>query len=136
MARSVDPTPDSVRQLAHNVPAGVPVVMLNLLRFRAQADYAPDKRQPARTGREAYAVYGREVVPHLQQVGGKLIWQGEARHAFIAPPDEQWDEVLLVEYPSKDAFLAMLKSPAYQEITFHRTAALEDARLIVTTRQE
>ena len=136
MARSIDPTRDSVKQLAQNVPSGVPVVMLNLLRFRSEAHYAPDMQQPARSGREAYAVYGREIVPHLQQVGGKLIWQGEARHAFIAPPDEQWDEVLLVEYPSKDAFLSMLKSPAYQEITFHRTAALEDARLIVTTKQD
>jgi len=65
-----------------------------------------------------------------------VIWQGDAKHAFIAPPDEQWDEVLLVEYPSKDAFLAMLKSPGYQAITFHRTAALEDARLIVTVPQD
>lgn len=134
MARSIDPTPDSIKQLAQKVPADTPVVMLNLLRFRAEAAYAPDKGQPARTGREAYAVYGREVVPHLQRVGGKLVWQGEAKHAFIAPAGEEWDEVLLVEYPSKDAFLSMVTSGAYQEITFHRTAALEDARLIVTVK--
>ncbi|HYD94941.1 MAG TPA: DUF1330 domain-containing protein [Noviherbaspirillum sp.] len=136
MARSIDPTPESVRQLAANLPSGTPVVMLNLLRFRAQAAYAADRQQPARSGREAYATYAAEVVPHLKQVGGTVIWQGEARHAFIAPPDERWDEVLLVEYPSKEAFLSMLKSPAYQEITFHRTAALEDARLIATIRQQ
>lgn len=135
MPRSIDPTPESVKLLAQNVPADRPVVMLNLLRFRADAAYSPDQGQPERTGSEAYATYAKEIVPHLQQVSGKVIWQGEAKHAFIAPPDEQWDEVLLVEYPSKDAFLAMLKSPGYQAITFHRTAALEDARLIVTVRQ-
>ncbi|WP_420473761.1 DUF1330 domain-containing protein [Noviherbaspirillum sp. ST9] len=135
MAKSVDPTPESVKLLAQTVPADTPVVMLNLLRFRAEAAYAVDKQQPPRSGREAYATYAKETVPHLQQVGGRVVWHGDAKHAFIAPPGEQWDEVLLVEYPSKDAFLSMLKSPQYQEITFHRTAALDDARLIVTVKQ-
>ena len=48
-------------------------------------------------------------------------------------PGETWDEVLLVEYPSRDAFVAMVQSPAYQAIVHHRSAALRDARLIVTT---
>lgn len=134
MAKSVDPTPESVKLLAMKVPPGVPVVMLNLLRFRERAGYAEDSGQPASTGRDAYALYGRKVEPHLKQVGGKVLWQGEARHSLIAPAGEHWDEVLLVEYPSKDAFLSMLKSPAYQAITFHRRAALDDARLIVTVK--
>ncbi|HEV2611834.1 MAG TPA: DUF1330 domain-containing protein [Noviherbaspirillum sp.] len=134
MSRSVDPTSDSVKQLVAKVPSDVPVVMLNLLRFRDQAVYPADKAEPARTGREAYAEYGRQIQPHLDRVGGKVIWQGEGKHAFIAPPDESWDEVLLVQYPSRDAFLSMLMSPDYQAITFHRTAALEDARLVVTVR--
>jgi uncharacterized protein (DUF1330 family) len=134
MSRSVDPTSDGVKQLVARVPPDVPVVMLNLLRFRDQAVYANDNAQPPRTGREAYAEYGKHIQPHLDRVGGKVIWQGEARHTFIAPPDESWDEVLLVQYPSRDAFLSMLMSPDYQAVTFHRTAALEDARLVVTIR--
>jgi len=133
MVKSVDPTPESVKLLAARVPSGVPVVMLNLLRFREQADYAGATQAPC-NGRDAYAAYGREIEPYLAQAGGKVIWQGDAKHAFIAPPGEQWDEVLLVEYPSKEAFLSMLKSPGYQAITFHRTAALDDARLIVTLK--
>jgi len=132
--RSIDPTAESVKQLVARVPTGVPVVMLNLLRFREQAAYPEDKAQPLRSGREAYAVYVKEIEPHLGAVGGRMIWKGSAHHAFIAPPGESWDEVLLVEYPSRDAFLAMLKSPPYQAMTFHRTAALEDARLIVTVK--
>lgn len=134
MNRSVDPTPESVKLLVARVPADVPVVMLNLLRFREQASYPADKGQPARTGREAYAIYIKEIEPHLGAVSGRVVWKGSAHHAFIAPPGEAWDEVLLVEYPSREAFLAMLKSPTYQAITFHRTAALEDARLIVTVK--
>jgi uncharacterized protein (DUF1330 family) len=135
MSRSVDPTPQSVKSLVEKVPSGVPVVMLNLLRFRARAAYPAERKQPDCSGREAYAAYGRATGPHLQQVGGRVVWQGSAKHCFIAPEGEDWDEVLLVEYPSKEAFLAMLKSPSYQAITFHRTAALDDARLIVTLQQ-
>lgn len=135
MSKSIDPTAQSIKALAEKIPSGVPVVMLNLLRFRERANYPEDKRQPARSGREAYGVYGVEIHPHLKRAGGKIVWQAVAKHAFIAPPDEDWDEVLLVEYPSKEAFLAMITSPEYQAITFHRTAALEDARLIATLAQ-
>ncbi|HEY0848239.1 MAG TPA: DUF1330 domain-containing protein [Noviherbaspirillum sp.] len=130
--RSINPTPASVKQLVANVPPGIPVVMLNLLRFRDRADYPPEMELPSCSGRDAYAEYSRLVGPLLARVGGKVIWQGEARHAFIAPEGEEWDEVLLVAYPSRDAFLGMLKSPDYQAITVHRTSALEDARLIAT----
>lgn len=133
MNRTVDPTSESIRQLVAKVPADTPVVMLNLLRFREQAAYPADKEQPARSGREAYGIYAKATEEHLQRVGGKLIWRATAKHAFIAPEGEDWDEVLLVAYPSRDAFLTMIKSPGYQANTFHRTAALEDARLIVTT---
>ena len=46
---------------------------------------------------------------------------------------ERWDEILLVEYPSAAAFAAMVTSPEYKAIVFHRTAALEDSRLVATT---
>ena len=36
----------------------------------------------------------------------------------------------LVRYPSRAAFLRMVKSDAYQAIMPHRTAALADSRLI------
>ena len=53
-----------------------------------------------------------------------------ARVALIAPEQEHWDEVLLVRYPSPEAFLAMLADPEYRAATIHRTAALADSRLI------
>ena len=48
----------------------------------------------------------------------------------IAPEEEHWDEVLLVRYPSIQAFAKMLADPEYKEATKHRTAALAEARLI------
>lgn len=128
---AIDPTRDSFKQLFDQVPADTPVLMLNLLAFRAQAADAPGA--PVRSGRAAYATYSEAVVPLLAKVGGQVRWVGDARHALVAPPGESWDEVLLVEYPTRDAFAAMIQSPEYRAIVHHRTAALRDARLIAFT---
>jgi hypothetical protein len=40
---------------------------------------------------------------------------------------------LLVRYPWKAAFLAMVSDPACQAVTVRRTAALEDSRLVATS---
>jgi len=115
------------------LPAETPVVMLNLLRFRKRAVYRSGAGQPQRSGVDAYAEYSRLARPFLQAAGASLIWQGTAHHALIAPADESWDEVMLVEYPSVAAFGQMVAAEEYQRIVFHRTAALLDSRLIATT---
>jgi len=117
------------------IPADTPIVMLNLLRFRKRAVYGRNAKEPPRSGIEAYTEYSRLVWPLLRAVGGKVIWRGKAHHALIAPADESWDEVLLVEYPSVGAFGEMVTSEEYQRIVFHRTAALLDSRLIANTAE-
>ena len=55
-----------------------------------------------------------------------------ARLGVAASPligDAGWDLVVLVEYPSRQAFLDMIGSAAYQEIGHLRTEALERAEL-------
>lgn len=101
--------------------------MLNLVRFRAQAAY-PDGRQA--TGAEAYAAYGRESQPVFARVGGRIAWRGTFEFNLIGPEGERWDEVFVVEYPSMDAFLEMLRDPVYREAMKHREAAVEDSRLV------
>lgn len=112
------------------IPRGVPIVMLNMLNFRDAADYL-DGGPPA-TGEQAYAKYRAEASKLVAKVGGAPVWSGDAKAAVIAPDNEHWDEVLLVRYPSLEAFFSMINSEAYQAIVFHRTAALEDSRLIAT----
>lgn len=124
---AIDPTRESFKQLFERVPAKGPIVMLNLLAFRDQA------ADGARTGRQAYGAYSVAVQPLLAAAGARVQWIGDAHHALIAPSGETWDEVLLVEYPSRDAFAAMIQSPAYAAIVHHRTAALRDSRLIACT---
>lgn len=115
---AVDPTGDQVREFREH-DDGQPVVMLNLLRFR------PDG------GRERYREYARAVGERfLPAVGGELLFHGEAAGApLVADTSGHWDQVLLVRYPSRGAFLQMLADPGYQEVTHLRTEALEDAVL-------
>lgn len=116
-------------------PAG-PVVMLNLLRFAETADYsaspelAPD--EPI-SGRAAYARYSEHTLPLLAAAGGRVIFSGSAEHFLIGPMEETWDHVLLVRYPSAQAFLGFASDSAYLAGAGHRTAALADSRLLPMT---
>jgi uncharacterized protein (DUF1330 family) len=110
-----------------------PVVMLNLLRFRAVADYshAPDLAPDAPiSGREAYARYMREMLPLLEASGGAVLFSGESAPFLIGPQDEKWDHLLLVRQASKASFLAFASDPESQRITAHRAAAISDSRLL------
>jgi uncharacterized protein (DUF1330 family) len=130
--RTIDPTGDDLKRIVATVAADTPVTMLNLLRFRDQAAYpATDDAEPC-SGRDAYARYSRQALAHVRAVGGEPVVIAEVLGRFIGPDNEDWDEMLLVRYPSLSAFLAMIGNPDYQAATIHRTAALADARLIVT----
>ena len=127
---SIGPRPDQLQKAIAAVPEGVPVVMLNMLRFKEMADY-PDGR-PAISGREAYAKYSEAASKHVAKVGGSLVWIGAAKGSVIGPPDERWDQIFLVRYPSIEKFIEMISSASYQDIVVHRSSALADSRLIVT----
>jgi uncharacterized protein (DUF1330 family) len=129
----IEPTPEALQDLARLVPDGQPVVMINLLRFREWAEYPPGMETEKQSGRQAYERYGQHVLPFLMAVRGRPIWRGQASCMVIAPAGERWDEAILVEYPSRGAFESMILNPAYQAGLVHRTAGLEDTRLIATT---
>lgn len=92
-----------------------PVVMLNLLRFRADG------------GKERYAEYGAAVTPLLEKASARVVFLGEAALPLLG--DGRWDSVLLVEYPTRQAFLEMIASAEYQAIGHLRTEALEHGEL-------
>jgi uncharacterized protein (DUF1330 family) len=94
---------------------GKPVVMLNLLSFE------PDG------GRERYEEYGEAVAPLLEKVGGRMVFLGQPAAALLG--DESWDQVVLVEYPSRQAFLEMIGSEEYREVGHLRTEALTKGEL-------
>lgn len=124
----LEPTAEQFRDLASSADDG-PVVMINLLRY---AETASDGS--GRTGREAYQHYGAAVLPMVAARGGSVELMAEAAPTVIGPPDEQWDDVVLIRYPSRAAFLDMVTSDEYQAVTAHRTAGLADSRLIPIRR--
>ncbi len=124
---SIEPTPEQFARLAAADDRG-PIVMLNLLRFRPQAGGID--AEDAITGAEAYGRYGVAVQRHLERVGGRVLLVAAPEQAVIAPEGEEWDLVILAEYPSRRAFLEMTTDPGYLEIHAHRAAALADSRLI------
>jgi hypothetical protein len=128
----LEPSDENVRLFLERGVTG-PVVMLNLLRFREQADYtaSPELAPPEPiTGREAYDLYVRHTIPHLTASGGSVELFGTGGHTFIGPPDERWDLVMLIKQASAEAFFAFASNEEYLAGMGHRTAALEDSRLI------
>lgn len=121
MSSSLEPTAEQFAALAAR-PGDAPVVMVNLLKFKTPG------------GVESYGRYGREVAPHLQRVGATVRYMGTAP-AFVIGDGEQpwWDAILIVEYPTPQAFIDMVSTPEYAEVHQHRAAGLERGDLIATS---
>ena len=100
-----------------------PIFMVNLLKFKEKADY-PDKRETDLSGREAYAIYGAEVVKHLEKVGGKPIFGSDVIRLMLGEVEELWDQVAIAMYPNRKAMLKMISDPDYIESAQHRVAGL------------
>lgn len=109
------------------LPDEGPIHMLNLIRLRARAAYQ-DGRDVS--GAEAYQAYARESGPVFERVGGRQHWIGRFDCIVIGPEDERWDIAFIAEYPNPGAFVEMLRDPDYREAVKHRTAAVEESRLI------
>ena len=117
---AVDPRgADLKRYLQEDVDG--PVVMLNLLRF-------------ADGGRELYDRYADALSDtFLPRYGGEVLYAGDGSTTLVAEEGQAWDAVLLVRYPSRAAFSAMVADPEYQQVTDLRTRALREAVLQATT---
>jgi uncharacterized protein (DUF1330 family) len=117
---AVDPRGADLKRYLQEDPGG-PVVMLNLLRY-------------AEGGRESYAQYARALSDtFLPRYGGVVLYAGDGSTPLVAEAGQEWDAVLLVRYPSREAFSAMVADPEYQEVTGLRTRALTEAVLQATT---
>ncbi len=109
--------PDQFQALADN-RNDAPFVMLNLLKFKAEG------------GREAYLRYIKESGPFVAGVGAKVLYFGKANELLNGT--ETWDIVMLVQYPSRKAFLQMANNPDYLKVHEYRAEALERAVLYAT----
>jgi uncharacterized protein (DUF1330 family) len=128
---SVMPTPEQIAALADNGPEGA-IVMVNLLKYRRGARYEPDAKEARETltGREAYQRYALTALRCVAEAGGGIVWMGAQALVFIGGPEQDWDEVVCVRYPSRKKFLEMVARPDYRAVTYHRDAGLERTALL------
>jgi uncharacterized protein (DUF1330 family) len=136
MKPHLKPTQEAGRTLVQRAIEG-PVVMLNLLRFRKLADYSVNPElapyEPI-SGAEAYDRYIAHTLPFLKESGGEILFFGEGGADLIGPEDEYWDRAMLIQQSSIESFLAFASHTAYLAGLGHRTAALEDSRLLPLAR--
>ena len=118
-AMNVDPTREDLSAFMAADDGG-PVVMLNLLRYDGES------------GRESYRRYAAAAGPFFERVGGRVLYAGDCDVALVAPDGHRWDALLVVLYPSRAAFLEMVKDPEYQQITHLRSDGLSAAVLHAT----
>ena len=89
-----------------------PVVMVNLMRFRERSLDGDG------SGWDAYLRYSALTVPMIKARGGTLLWTGNAKAVALGRQDgNQWDYVALVYYPSVAAFLDMMTSADYENLS-------------------
>lgn len=126
------PTRERIMELMGDTSAE-PIVMLNLLKFRAKAEY-PDGRKTDLTGRQAYNLYGEAMRKVVEREGGKFLFMADVKSLVIGMVDDMWEIAALVEYPSSAAFARIASSPEVTEIGVHRAAGLE-GRLLIRVSQ-
>ena len=102
-------------------PDDGPVVMLNLLKFREHG------------GAADYGKYGAAAVEMVEARGGKVLWSGRADQVLIGDPDDDWDAVALVQYPSRKEFIEMVSTPEYEQAHEHRESGLVRTVLVACT---
>ena len=127
---AIYPAPEQIQHLLTG-PADRPVVMVNLLRFKPRAD-APDE---GLSGEEAYRRYADAMRTIVESRGGRFLWVGRVDSQVIGTGGEGFQMIGLVEYPSRQAFLAIATDPEVQEIGVHRAAGLESQWLIAATTE-
>ncbi len=122
------PKPEQIAALVTSTETG-PVVMVNLLKFKARAD-AP---HVGISGMEAYAKYAKAMVGIVEGGGGRMIWSGRVTGMVIGESDVDFDMIALMEYPSRQAFAQVVADARVQEIAVHRAAGLDGQWLIAAT---
>ena len=115
-------------------PEDGPVVMLNLLRFNEQAHYQEEGFSPCSGAQAYFERYVPAFNAAVSEFGGaKPVYIGSALSQLVGPPDDEWDNLALIQYPSYSAMVAILESPRYlREAEPHRIASLADWRFIAT----
>ena len=125
------PTGDQFRAFRDDAYDG-PIAQVNLLKFRVKAEYPEDAPEHGNSepGAVAYQRYADAFGVAAAEVGAHCLLMGEVERYFIGQGD--WDAVMVMHFPNRQAFIATLNHPTYQEMHRHRDAGLLCQELLTT----
>ncbi len=103
-----------------------PIWMVNLMAYRAKADYA-DGRASDISGREAddlYAPFGP-----LKAIGAEIVFVADVDTQFLNP-EPKWDRVAIVKYPTRRSFVEMSTREDFKQLHHHKEAGMSQTFVI------
>jgi len=127
---AVEPTPEQIKAFLASHEDGVPIYMLNLLKFKKVSTYRDGAQV---SGAEAYARYAKAFGQMLRDQGidgSETVFGGNIDSFLIGTGEGEWDAVALVRYPDKQAMFDAVSNDSYRAIHFHRKAGLDGQLLI------
>ena len=136
MTRSLD-LDDNKLDAAARAIGDAPVVMVNLLRFRATPHYPANFAHAFLDSRQGYYegyVGGFRAACAEVGVAPELVYAGAQAAGILVGADDDWHEIAVVRYPSFADFRRIIATDTYiLRAKPHRLAVLEDWRFIATT---
>jgi len=131
---AIEINPEDLLAAERKIPSDMQIVMLNLVAYRESVEYPGMERC---TGREAYltryAPAFNKAVAAAGVNGIEVVYLGAVAACIVPHQKCQWDEVVLVRYPSFSALRKVIESPLYKsDAEPLRKAALQDWQFIVT----
>jgi uncharacterized protein (DUF1330 family) len=127
---AVDPTPEQIKSFLSSHEDGVPIYMLNLLKFKQTSTYNDG---PQVSGAEAYGRYAKAFGDMLRDndvQGVETLFGGNVDRFLIGEGADEWDAVAIVRYPDKQSMFDAVSNETYRSFHFHRKAGLAGQLLI------
>lgn len=127
---AVEPTPEQIKSFLASHEDGVPIYMLNLLKFKQTSTYHDG---PQVSGAEAYGRYAKAFGAMLRDndvQGVEILFGGNVDRFLIGEGADEWDAVAIVRYPDKQSMFEAVSNESYRSFHFHRKAGLEGQLLI------
>ncbi|MFC7050816.1 DUF1330 domain-containing protein [Emcibacter nanhaiensis] len=127
----VFPTDKQIEEFTARDP-DLPMLMVNLVRFRENAFYPDGSRFTPCSGQTAFEErYAGPASQIAEAMGARLVIGEAVRQIFVGPEDEKWHRFYLLYYPETRIFLDLLVMPEFLDLSVHRTAGSLDARMII-----
>jgi len=114
---------DYALRLAATDPDG-DIYMLNLMAYRAEADYGPDGERGV-SGREADDRYAPLEV--LAEIGAGVCFLAD-----VEASTEPWDRIAVVRYPTRRSFVDMQSRPDFEAKQVHKDAGMDHTTIAGT----